>query len=193
MAPAWVSTRWIFFFFRRCLRMQWQVATLLCRQVVQHGLPSSFRNPWYLGKLPTSAEVTFSKGRNYSRGILNSGLGIAWCALCACCVVLVVFLLSSKHLRCKQVTSSGLCSQAWFFSRFVDVDGRNPAFTSWYGKHIYSHTSYLRDFIYLNCIMVLSQGTIGCTPNNVSMVFIVFNLGILGDNLPINTHYIGLI
>ena len=25
------------------------------------------------------------------------------------------------------------------------------------------------------------------------MVFIVFNLGILGDNLPINTHYIGLI
>ncbi len=36
------------------------------------------------------------------------------------------------------------------------------------------------------------QGTIGCTPNSVPMVFIVFILGILGDNLPINTHDIGL-
>ena len=38
------------------------------------------------------------------------------------------------------------------------------------------------------------QGTIGCTPNSVPMVFIVFNLGILGDE---KTHkyplYIGLI
>ena len=33
-------------------------------------------------------------------------------------------------------------------------------------------------------------GTIGCTPNSVPMVFVVFNLGILGDNLPINTHVI---
>ncbi len=33
-----------------------------------------------------------------------------------------------------------------------------------------------------------NQGTIGCTPNSVPMVFLVFNLGILGDNLPINTH-----
>ena len=39
----------------------------------------------------------------------------------------------------------------------------------------------------------VNQGTMGCTPNSVPMVFIVFNLGILGDNLPINTHYIGLI
>ena len=37
---------------------------------------------------------------------------------------------------------------------------------------------------------ILSQGTVGCTPNNVPMVFIVFNLGILGDY---KTHYIGLI
>ena len=38
------------------------------------------------------------------------------------------------------------------------------------------------------------QGTIECTPNvRVPMVFIEFNLGILGENLPINTHYIRLI
>ena len=37
----------------------------------------------------------------------------------------------------------------------------------------------------------ISQGSIGCTPNvRVPMVFIVFNLGILGDNLKINTHVI---
>ena len=36
---------------------------------------------------------------------------------------------------------------------------------------------------------ILSQGTIQCTPNSVPMVFIVFNLGILGDY---KTHYIGL-
>ena len=30
----------------------------------------------------------------------------------------------------------------------------------------------------------LNQGTIGCTPNSVPMVFIVFNLGILGDYNP---------
>ena len=29
-----------------------------------------------------------------------------------------------------------------------------------------------------------------CTPNSVPMVFIVFSDGILGDNLPINTHVI---
>ena len=34
----------------------------------------------------------------------------------------------------------------------------------------------------------LSRDKDGCTPNSVPMVFIVFNLGILGDNLPINTH-----
>ena len=39
-----------------------------------------------------------------------------------------------------------------------------------------------------------SQGTMGCTPNGrVPMVFSWCSLGILGDNLPINTHYIGLI
>ena len=32
------------------------------------------------------------------------------------------------------------------------------------------------------------QGTIGFTPNSVPMVFIGVHLGILGDNLPINTH-----
>ncbi len=32
----------------------------------------------------------------------------------------------------------------------------------------------------------------GCTPNSVPMVFIGAHLGILGDNLPINTHYIGI-
>ncbi len=31
------------------------------------------------------------------------------------------------------------------------------------------------------------------TPNSALMVSIVFNLGVLGDNLPINTHYIELI
>ena len=31
----------------------------------------------------------------------------------------------------------------------------------------------------------MSQGTIGCKPNSVPMEFIVFNLGILGDE---NTH-----
>ena len=37
----------------------------------------------------------------------------------------------------------------------------------------------------------INQGTIGCTPNvRVPMVYIVFNLGILGDNLPMNTHVI---
>ena len=44
-----------------------------------------------------------------------------------------------------------------------------------------------------HAIYNLYQGTMGCTPNvRVPMVFIVFGLGILGDNLPINTHYIGI-
>ena len=40
---------------------------------------------------------------------------------------------------------------------------------------------------------LLIQGTIGCTPNRVPMVFVVLSLEILGDYDPINTHYIGLI
>ena len=39
---------------------------------------------------------------------------------------------------------------------------------------------------------LLSQGTIGCTPNSVPMVFIVFSRDSWGL-LPINTHYIGFI
>ena len=37
------------------------------------------------------------------------------------------------------------------------------------------------------------QGTIVCTPNSVAMVLMGCSLGILGDETPINTHYIGLI
>ncbi len=39
-----------------------------------------------------------------------------------------------------------------------------------------------------NFFQASSQGTIGCTPNSVPTVSIVFSDGILGDNLPINTH-----
>ena len=37
------------------------------------------------------------------------------------------------------------------------------------------------------------EGTCTRSRTCTTMVFLVFNLGILGDNLPINSHYIGLL
>ena len=42
---------------------------------------------------------------------------------------------------------------------------------------------FLIVFMYIGKYTIHHQGTIGCTPNNVPMVFIVFDLGILGDEI----------